>query len=108
MDDIRFRQLIEQLGFSRAGYRRVRKGVKKRIARHMRDLGCRNMSAYLLELENSPEKMLQCRMLMTVSISRFLRDREFWPAFQSRMIPDLVENKSWGVAELIQEKFPIL
>ncbi len=93
MDDFQFRQLLEQFGFSWPGYRRVRKGVKKRISRHMCDLGCRNVSTYLLELENSPEKMQQCKLMMTVSISRFLRDRELWLTLQNRIVPDLIENK---------------
>lgn len=94
MDDIQFRQLIERFGFSWAGYRKVRKGVKKRITRHMRDLGCRNMDSYLLELENSPEKRCQCKLLMTVSISRFLRDRELWLNLQHIILPNLIKKKT--------------
>jgi len=35
MDDHLFRQMLDTLELSREGYRRVRKGVKKRIVRHM-------------------------------------------------------------------------
>ena len=36
MDDGQFRQLLDDLGYAFEGYRRVRKGVKKRLRRHMR------------------------------------------------------------------------
>ena len=37
MKDTQFHQLLDRFGFSWAGYRRVRKGVKKRLARHMQE-----------------------------------------------------------------------
>jgi len=35
MDDKEFSQLLQYLGLSWQGYRKVRKGVKKRVSRHM-------------------------------------------------------------------------
>jgi len=35
MDDREFSQLLEFLGLSWQGYRKVRKGAKKRVGRHM-------------------------------------------------------------------------
>ncbi len=68
MDDAQFRKLLEFLGYSWAGYRRVRKGVKKRIHRHMQRLGCRDINAYLNLLENQADFRYECELLMTVSI----------------------------------------
>jgi chemotaxis protein methyltransferase CheR len=43
MDDRAFQQLLDFFGLSWSGYKKVRKGVKKRIARHMEQLGYRHV-----------------------------------------------------------------
>jgi len=73
MDDGQFRILLEYLQYSWTGYRKVRKGVKKRMQRHMQQLGCRNVMDYLKILDLEPGTRHECELLMTVSISRF-----FW------------------------------
>ena len=78
MDDDQFRLLLDYLGYSWRGYRRVRKGVKKRIRRHMQQLGCRHIPSYLNMLTLQAETRQECEMLMTVPISRFFRDRHIW------------------------------
>lgn len=93
MDDIQFRQLLEKLDLSWAGYRKVRKGVKKRISRHIQALGCRNMSEYLRELDKSDEVRQECDRLMTVSISRFFRDRCLWLTLGNEILPGLIEKQ---------------
>ncbi len=93
MDDQQFRQLLNLFGFSWKGYRKVRKGVKKRINRHMKELGCRNMAAYLAELEKEDEARQHCELLLTVSISRFFRDREFWRTLEKKLLPELIRKK---------------
>ena len=93
MDDQQFRQLLNRFEFSWSGYRKVRKGVKKRINRHMKDLECRNMASYLAELDKSDTVRQHCELLLTVSISRFFRDREFWRTLENRLLPDLIEKR---------------
>jgi len=51
MNDEQFLKLLNYFSFSWAGYRKVRKGVKKRIARHMTESGCLDMDAYIHRLE---------------------------------------------------------
>lgn len=92
MDDQQFRHLLDRFGFSWSGYRKVRKGVKKRITKHMNDLGCYNLKAYLAELDKSDEVRKKCELLLTVSISRFFRDREFWRFLEQKYLPDLIKN----------------
>ena len=89
MDDRQFHRLLEALGYSFEGYRRVRKGVKKRLRRHMRALGCRDMAAYLDRLAGSPQVHAACIRRMAVPISRFWRDRSFWEALQASWLPAL-------------------
>ena len=92
MDDQQFSQLLDYFGLSWRGYRKVRKGVKKRISRHMSDLGCQNMAVYLNELATNENARQICERLMTVSISRFFRDRKLWEILQNEIIPQLFET----------------
>jgi len=92
MEDDQFRILLEYLQYSWAGYRRVRKGVKRRIQRHMQQLGCRSMMDYLKILDIEPGTRNECELLMAVSISRFFRDRLLWEMLKSRWLPDMVAN----------------
>lgn len=101
MDDQQFQQLLDYLGLSWRGYRKVRKGVKKRISRHMKDLGCQNVATYLIELATNEEERHICERLMTVSISRFFRDKKLWETLQNEIVPQLIERPQekisvWG------------
>ncbi|MDI6754157.1 MAG: CheR family methyltransferase [Thermodesulfobacteriota bacterium] len=92
MDDPQFRKLLDFFGLSWGGYRKVRKGVKKRVARHMREMACRTVEEYLLALEKNPELKKQAQQLMTVSISRFFRDRALWQTMEDHILPVLIDS----------------
>lgn len=92
MDDLQFRRLLHHLGLSWTGYRKVRKGVKKRVSRHMVALNCSNMAQYLIELDRSKEVRDECDRLMTVSISRFFRDKGMWEFLLAEILPGLIEE----------------
>jgi chemotaxis methyl-accepting protein methylase len=91
MNDQQFRQLLNRYEFSWAGYRKVRKGVKKRIHRYMKSIECSNMAAFLAELDKNDEIRHQCELLLTVSISRFFRDRGFWQNFKENILPEFMD-----------------
>jgi chemotaxis methyl-accepting protein methylase len=59
----------------------------------MKELNCRNMSAYLAELEKEDEVRQHCEILLTVSISRFFRDRKFWLTLEKKLLPELIRKK---------------
>lgn len=90
MDDRQFARLLEFMGYSWRGYRRVRKGAKKRVSRHMAELGCRSISAYLEVLGADSEVLAECERRMSVTISRFFRDLEVWRVLGERVLPGLV------------------
>ena len=98
MDDIQFKLLLEFLGYSWLGYRKVRRGVKKRIRRHMRRLGCRDITAYLNQLRAQAGSRQDCELLMTVPISRFFRDRRLWLMLESRRLPDIIVGNHSQIA----------
>ncbi len=92
MNDHQFHRLLAHFGFSPEGYRRVRKGVKKRVRRHMQSLSCQHLACYLAVLETSPRERSECLRRMSVPISRILRDRAFWEILAARILPDLVRR----------------
>jgi chemotaxis protein methyltransferase CheR len=92
MDDDQFRQLLDRFGLSWRGYRKVRKGVKKRIRRHMKALGCPDFEAYLLAMDRDKALKAECEVLMTVSISRFFRDRALWETLENEILPEIIRR----------------
>ncbi len=101
MDDSQFRQVLEFFGVSWKGYRRVRKGVKKRLARYMQDHEFRRMGAFLSALEKDQGRRDEVERLLAVSISRFFRDRELWRATEEFVFPAFIvgetqEIKVWS------------
>lgn len=92
MDDPQFEQLLDYFKYSRRGYRKVRKGVTKRIQSHMQQLECRTIQAYLQELNRNPAQRQTCEQLLTVSISRFFRDRYFWQTLEQELLPEMIHR----------------
>ncbi len=89
MDDEGFRQLLNHFGYSWKGYRRVRKGVKRRISRHMQQLGCRSIEDYLKSLDRDRGLQRQFANVMSVSVSRFFRDRALWKVMEDHIVPEI-------------------
>jgi chemotaxis protein methyltransferase CheR len=97
MDDNQFRQLLERFGLSWEGYRKVRKGVKKRIRRHMSQSGCQTVEAYLLVLGRDSAARHHCERLMTVSISRFFRDLRLWRTLADEILPMIFKENTMSM-----------
>jgi chemotaxis methyl-accepting protein methylase len=87
--DDSFRQLLDFFDLSWSGYRKVRRGVKKRIFRHMQQLDCRHVADYLDRLKSDRQCRIRCEQLLTVSISRFFRDRQLWETLESKLLPEM-------------------
>ena len=109
MDDRQFRELLHRFELSWDGYRKVRKGVKKRIRRHMQQLKCQNVRDYFVALEKDKEQRRQCERLMTVSISRFFRDRGLWLMLENEVLPCIIDNnkalvKVWSAGSACGEE----
>ncbi len=97
MDPREFSLLLERFALSAEGYRKVRKGVQKRIVRHMQQLGCPAMRAYLERLDRDRDAERDARRLMDVSISRFFRDGELWQALETEILPALIAERPAGL-----------
>jgi chemotaxis protein methyltransferase CheR len=90
MNDQQFRQLLNRYQFSWEGYRKVRKGVKKRVHRYVKSIHCHTIADFLAELERNNEVRDHCERLMTVSISRFFRDRALWKGLKEHILPEFM------------------
>ncbi len=97
MDDHQFALLLAHMKYSWQGFRKVRKGVKKRVVRHMQEIGCRDIDAYLQRISVDKAVRAECERVMTVSISRFFRDRQMWEILEARVLPDLVKRDGSAV-----------
>ncbi len=89
LDDTEFKRLLDRFDRPWAGYRKVRRGVKKRIRRHMEELGCGSFAEYLILIERQPAVRETCRQHLSVTISRFMRDRGMWRCLRERCLPEL-------------------
>ncbi|MBN1547868.1 MAG: hypothetical protein JW902_14550 [Syntrophaceae bacterium] len=92
MNDEQFRQLLDYFGYSWQGYRKVRKGVIKRLHRHMQQLDIHDAADYIARIQSVPEIRREVRRLMTVSISRFFRDPPLWECIKRKLIPDILSR----------------
>ncbi len=92
LNDDEFRRVLEHLDRPWAGFRKVRKGVKKRLRRHMQALGCLSVEAYLQRLDRQPEVRKACERHLIVTISRFFRDHRLWACLRDRILPQLIDS----------------
>ncbi len=92
MRDERFREVLRYFGLSWEGYRRVRRGVKKRLQAHMLALGTRSVKEYLERLEADPAEGREAERLLRVSISRFFRDVVLWHGLAQDVLPELTRR----------------
>lgn len=98
LSDDDFRLLLDRLDRPWSGYRKVRKGVKKRLRRHMETLQCLTIADYLRRIDADPVARLKCEQRMIVTISRFFRDRRLWDQLRQRILPALAARFPDGLA----------
>ena len=97
MRESEFAAMLERFALSPEGYRKVRKGVQKRIVRHMQELRCPSMKAYLERLDTDGAAEREARRLMDVSISRFFRDGPLWQILEEEILPSLIADHPGGL-----------
>jgi chemotaxis protein methyltransferase CheR len=83
---------LERLNFRRAGFRKVRKQVHKRIKKHLSELGLGNVAAYRSYLEAHPEEWDVLDALCRITISRFWRGKGVFHRLETDVLPSLVSR----------------
>ncbi|MEN8210742.1 MAG: CheR family methyltransferase [Thermodesulfobacteriota bacterium] len=89
LSDTEFKMILDCFNRPWKGYRKVRKGVKKKIQRHMQELGCSNIRDYIsiVALDSEQKKITESCLLVT--ISRFFRDHQLWICMAETILPVL-------------------
>jgi chemotaxis methyl-accepting protein methylase len=70
-----------------------RRGVKRRIEKRIVEVGFSNFDEYLLRVQKDPEEQSYLSKTLTVTISRFFRDREIFDLLENSIIPTIIKNK---------------
>lgn len=102
LSDVDFRRLLDILDRPWAGFRKIRKRVKKRVRRHMERLGCTTLEGYLELIQKNASLRDECEACLRVTISRFYRDRRLWDHIGNRVLPELLARfpervNAWSV-----------
>ncbi len=93
MDDLSFYKILDHFNLSHKGYRKVRKGVKKRLLQHMQKQSCVTIDDYINALSRTPTIEKESRIHLTVSISRFFRDKRLWDHLENQILPQLLSTR---------------
>ena len=92
LSDTEFKVILNYFNRSWKGYRKVRKGVKKKIRRHMQVLDCSNIEDYLTVIASDQDQKKITESCLLVTISRFFRDRQLWECMAEIILPKLVRS----------------
>jgi len=70
-----------------------RRGVRRKIERRIIETGRSNFDEYLLKVQKDPEEQSHLSKILTVTISRFFRDKEVFDCLENFIIPIIIKNK---------------
>jgi chemotaxis protein methyltransferase CheR len=83
------RWALPQLGLRFEGYRRVRRTVRRRLARRLAALGLADAAAYRRRLASHLEEWTALDACLRLPISRFYRDRGVFDGLRGVVLPEL-------------------
>ena len=86
------RWALPRLGMRWPGFRKVRGQVCKRVGRRMRELGLSGVAEYRAYLDAHAGEWQVLDGLMSITISRFYRDRGFFDALAGHVLPELARE----------------
>jgi len=73
-----------------------RRGVKRKVERRIIELGFSRFDEYLLKVQKDPEEKGHLSRILTVTISRFFRDKEVFDTLESSVLPAILRNRGKG------------
>ena len=77
-----------------------RRGVRRKIERRIVEVGFSNFEDYLLRVQKAPEEQSHLSKILTVTISRFFRDREVFDLLEHSIIPMIIKKKEKDVFKI--------
>ena len=73
-----------------------RRGIKRKVERRIAEIGLSDFEEYLLKIEEESEERTYLSKILTVTISRFFRDREVFNILETSLIPTIVKKRKEG------------
>ena len=70
-----------------------RRGVRRKIDQRIVEVGFSHFEEYLLKVQKDPEEQSHLSKILTVTISRFFRDREVFDLLENSIIPAIIKNR---------------
>ncbi len=70
-----------------------RKGIKRKVERRITQIGLSNFEEYSLSVKRDSDERLLLSKLLTVTISRFFRDKEVFETLHQSVIPSLLKEE---------------
>jgi chemotaxis protein methyltransferase CheR len=73
-----------------------RRGMKRKLERRISETGLSGFEDYLARARSDPEEQRHLSRLLTVTISRFFRDKEVFHLLETSLVPALAEKNADG------------
>jgi len=73
-----------------------RGGIKRKVEHRIADLGLSTFEDYLLRIKTDPEERSCLSQILTVTITRFFRDRKVFDILENSILPSVAEHKGAG------------
>jgi chemotaxis methyl-accepting protein methylase len=70
-----------------------RRGIKRKVEHRIFQIGLSNHEEYLLKVRSDPAELSYLSKILTVTISRFFRDKEVFNTIGTSLIPTIIKNK---------------
>jgi chemotaxis protein methyltransferase CheR len=88
------REVAPSLGLQWRPFKR--RGIKRKVEQRIAQSGLFNLEEYLLKIRKDPEELSVLSKILTVTISRFFRDREVFDTIETSLVPDIIQNRGEG------------
>jgi chemotaxis protein methyltransferase CheR len=70
-----------------------RRGIKRKVEHRIFQIGLSNYEEYLLKVRSDPAELSYLSKILTVTISRFFRDKEVFDTIGTSLIPTIVKKE---------------
>ncbi|MBM4308470.1 MAG: protein-glutamate O-methyltransferase CheR [Deltaproteobacteria bacterium] len=70
-----------------------RRGIKRKVERRHAQLGLLDFETYLTRIKSDPAEQVYLSTLLTVTISRFFRDKEIFDTLETSILPATLRNR---------------
>ena len=88
------REIVPLFGLQRRPFQR--KAVKRKVERRIVEVGLSHFDEYLLKVQKDPEERNYLSKILTVTISRFFREKKVFDTLENPIIPATIRNKKEG------------